>query len=108
MKLIPILLAENMQETMDFYIPLGFEARDVMQNGDEIESMKLIYKDNEDLTLLFYPAKTTPINTKNIAIKIEEAPGDIKWHQKNRYTEPEEKEITDPNGYKLIFAKEAK
>lgn len=104
MKLTPVLFAKDMQATMDFYIPLGFEARDVMQEGDEITSMKLIYRDNENVGLLFLPEEKGSTYEK-ITLEFEEGDRDIEWHQVERYGDPREGLARDPNGYKLKFTK---
>lgn len=105
MKLTPILFAKDMQETMDFYISLGFEARDVMQEEDDIKSMKLSYRDNEDLSIIFNPAHEPVSTNQNFVLRIEEKTGDLPDHAQSRYGAPKQISVKDPNGYRLEFVK---
>lgn len=105
MKIIPVLFAKDMQETMDFYISLGFEARDVMQEGDNIESMKLIYRENEETSIIFFPAQNNDYSTSSFILRIEEKAGELPEHFQARYGAPKQLSLKDPNGYQLEFIK---
>ncbi len=99
-----------MQETMDFYIHLGFEARDVLQEGDDIISLKMIYRDNEDVTVIFKPLSIEEGATykglnADFILRIEESANELPEHFKARYGAPKQLSIKDPNGYQLEFVR---
>lgn len=95
---------------MDFYIHLGFEARDVIQEADTIQSMKLIYRDNEDVTVVFMPASSqegvdSTKHNHDFILRIEEQADELPEHFKARYGAPKQLSLKDPNGYQLEFIK---
>lgn len=94
---------------MDFYIHLGFEARDVIQEADTISSMKLIYRDNEDATILFMPISPQQADKsdqcRDFILRIEERLDELPEHLRARYGSPKQLSVKDPNGYQLEFVR---
>lgn len=73
MQLIPHILARDLQALTEYYMPLGFEVRNIIQEADEILFFELLFEDQEDQAIHFSTTDFWPIKEQKAEVTNQNA-----------------------------------